>query len=42
MDMIQDEVYIHTMTNRYGYQYQLVKELINHFESTQQYRISNN
>ena len=42
MNIIQDEVYIHTMTNRYGYQYQLINDLINHFESAQQYRISNN
>ena len=42
MDIIQDEVSIHTMTNRYGYQYQLINDLINHFESAQPYRISNN
>ena len=42
MAIIQDEVSILTMPNKYGYHYRMIKELITHFESAQQYRTPNN
>ena len=42
MVFILDEASIQIATNKYGSQYQLIKDLITNFESAQQYRISNN
>ena len=42
MDFVKDEVSIHAVPNKYGSQYRLIKDLITHFESAQQDRISNN
>ena len=42
MAVVQDEVSICAVPNKYGSQYQLIKDLIPHFKSTQQDRISNN
>ena len=41
MAMIQNEVSIHDMTNKYGSHSQQIKDLITQVESAQQYRISN-
>ena len=41
MDFIQDDVSIHTVTNKYGSQSRLIKNPITHFEPAQQDRISN-
>ena len=41
MAVVKDEVYIHAVPNKYGSQSRLIKELITHFEPTQQDRISN-
>ena len=41
MAVIQDEVSIRTIPNKYGSHYQHIKDLVYKFESTQQDRISN-
>ena len=41
MTVIQDEVSIRAVPNKYGSQYQQIKDLISKFEFPQQYRISN-
>ena len=42
MAVIQDEVSIRIMPNKYGFQSRLIKDLITNFESAQQDRIFNN
>ena len=42
MFVIQDEVSIHIVPKKYGSQSRLIKDLITHFESAQQDKISNN
>ena len=41
MDVIQDEVSIRAVPNKFGFQSQKIKDLISRFESAQQDMISN-
>ena len=42
MDFLQDKVSIRAVPKKYGYQYQLIKDIITHFESAEKDRIYNN